>query len=80
LRGRFFEEIADRAAATLGSAKQRHQKINFKDVIWEALGNYGGDRTEAFRTVQHILTMRSATKRRAQTKARRTSLRQLELF
>lgn len=80
MKNRFFEEISDRVAVALASAKKRGQKIDFVGAIWEALGNYGGDRTEAFRTVQRILTERSATKRRAQTRARRRLAEQYQLF
>jgi hypothetical protein len=64
----------------LASAKTRHEKIDFVGAIWNALENYGGDRTEAFRTVQRLLTERSAAKRRAQKRARRRLAEQYELF
>ena len=61
---KYLGKIADAVAQSL--ARQRathHGKVNFVETIWEYLGDYEGDKANAFKIIQRNLSMRGVEKR-----------------
>lgn len=75
----FFVSAAHRVKNRLKIARAQGKNPDFRQEIWNELGDFQGDRDKAFRKIQHILSGWSAQRKRihAAKKANVTTLDEL---
>ncbi len=60
----FFVSAAHRVKNRLRIARSQGKNPDFRQEIWNELGDFQGDRDKAFRKIQHVLSEWSAKKKK----------------